>query len=105
MLFSSSRKHLWPNRFGHLRRQLFDKLLEPRWEVGVCALDLILGICEKGFKVTIGGGYTICKVFKDKSKPKEWPLVYLKLLVVKRREVHTFGGALEILSKQRIRGC
>ena len=63
MFFGGSREHLWANRFCHLRRELFDKFLEPRWEVGICALDLIFGVCEKGFEVTIGRRYAVCEVF------------------------------------------
>ena len=73
--------------------------------MGVCALNLIFGVCEKGFEVTIGRGYAICKVLEDKGKSEDGSLVQSKVLVMKRREVHTCGGALEILSKQRIRGC
>ena len=47
MLLSSSRQHLWPNGFGHLRWELFDKFLKPRWEVGIGALNLIFGVREK----------------------------------------------------------
>lgn len=73
--------------------------------MGVCALDLIFGVREKGFKVTIGRRYTICKIFEDEGESEEWINFKIRVPDMKRREVHTCGGALEILSKQRIRGC
>ena len=39
--------------------------------MGVRALDLVFGIREKGFEVTIGSRYAICKVFKDEGEPEE----------------------------------
>ena len=40
--------------------------------MGICALDLIFGICKKRFKVTISRRNAICKVFEDEGESGEW---------------------------------
>lgn len=39
--------------------------------MGVCTLDLIFGICEKGFKVTISCGNAVRKVLEDEGESEE----------------------------------
>ena len=46
--------------------------------MGVCALDLIFGIREKRFKVTIGCRYTIREVFENESESKEMVTILLR---------------------------
>ncbi len=73
--------------------------------MGVCALNLIFGVCEKGFKVPIGCRHAICKIFEDEGESREQSVICPETWDRKWREEHTCGGALGILSKQRIRGC
>lgn len=39
--------------------------------MGVCTLDLIFRIGEKGFKVTISSRYAVRKVFEDEGESEE----------------------------------
>lgn len=47
--------------------------------MGVCALDLVFGICEKRFKITISRRDAICKVFENEGESEECSSFYLKI--------------------------
>ena len=68
MLLSCGSKQFRANGFGHLRGQLFDKLLKPWREVRVRTLYLIFRICKEGFKVAVGCGDAVDQIFQDEGE-------------------------------------
>ena len=72
--------------------------------MGVGALDLIFGVCEEGFEVTVGGGNAVDEVFKNESK-SEAKVSFREYSIGGSKRILTSAIAPETPSRLRKRDC